>query len=226
MKKIAIVIFGSPGSGKTTQAKLLAEHFNVIHFDTGRFLEGILFDPERQSEKIIEKEKKIFKSGRLNTPSFVVSEIKKGILKIWRAGFGIIFSGSPRTLYEAQKEIPWLIKMYGKDNLFFIELKLKEQEALKRNSHRLICKFCGYTLLSQYFKIKNIKHCPVCGGTFYKRVLDNSKIIKIRFEEYKNRTEPIFNFIKQSGFKLHVIDARPAPYKIFNKIKKIINSKK
>jgi adenylate kinase len=98
MKKIAIIIFGKPGSGKTTQAKLLAENFNLIHFDTGRLLEGILLDPNRQNEKVIQKEKKIFKSGKLNTPSFVVSEIKKGIIKIWKAGFGIIFSGSPRTL--------------------------------------------------------------------------------------------------------------------------------
>lgn len=226
MKKLAIIIFGEPGSGKTTQAKLLALNFNLIHFDTGRFLEEILFDSEHQNEKIIQKEKKIFKSGKLNTPSFVVSEIKRGIIKIWKSGFGIIFSGSPRTLYEAKKEIPWLLKMFGKENIFFIELKLSEQEALKRNSHRLICKFCGYTLLSEYFKVKNIKNCPVCGGKFYKRVLDNPQTLKIRFNEYRTKTYPIFNYLKEQGFKIHQIDARPAPYKIFQKIKKIIKTKK
>jgi adenylate kinase len=226
MKKIAIIIFGEPGSGKTTQAKLLAENFNLIHFDTGRFLEGILFDPNRQTEKIIQKEKKIFKSGKLNTPSFVVSEIKKRIIKIWKTGFGIIFSGSPRTLYEARKEIPWLLKMFGKENIFFVELKLKESEALKRNIHRLICKFCGYTLLSQYFKVRNIKNCPVCGGEFYKRVLDNPETLKIRFNEYRTRTRPIFDYLKENGFKIYQIDARPAPYKIFQKIQKIIKMKK
>lgn len=224
MKKIAVIIFGEPGSGKTTQAKLLANYYNIIHFDTGRFLENILFDSKNKNKKIFQKEKRIFKSGKLNTPSFVVSEVKKQILKIHQAGFGIIFSGSPRTLYEAEKEIPLLQKLYGKKNIFFIELKLEESEALKRNSKRLICKFCGYTLLSAYFKYKNIKSCPVCGGRLYKRVLDNPKIISIRFQEYKNRTIPIFNFIKQKGFRIFEIDAKPRPYKIFQKIAEIINT--
>ncbi|MCS6789067.1 MAG: nucleoside monophosphate kinase [Patescibacteria group bacterium] len=226
MNKITIIIFGEPGSGKTTQAKLLVDHFNLIHFDTGRFLESILFDPQRQNETRIQEEKKLFSSGKLNTPSFVVSEIKNKILKIYKSGFGIIFSGSPRTLYEAQKEIPLIEKYSGKENIFFIELKISEKEALKRNNQRLICKFCGYTLLKQYFSIENIKNCPVCGGIFYKRVLDNPEIIKIRFKEYIERTYPIFDFLKKRGFTVHKIDARPAPYKISQKIIKVIESKK
>lgn len=224
MKNISIVIFGEPGSGKTTQAKLLLDYFRfkMIHFDTGSFLEHILFDPKRQNEIIIQREKKIFKTGKLNTPSFVVSEIKKQILKIYKAGFGIIFSGSPRTLYEAQNLMPLIEKLSGKENIFFIELKISEKEALKRNSDRLICKFCGYTLLRQYFNFKNIKNCPICGGLFYKRVLDNPKIIRIRFKEYKEKTYPIFDFLKERGYVIHQIDARPAPYKVFQKIIKII----
>lgn len=224
MQNITIIIFGEPGSGKTTQAKLLLDYFRfkMIHFDTGRFLEYILFDPQKQHEAIIQKEKKIFKTGKLNTPSFVVSEIKKQILKIYKSGFGIIFSGSPRTLYEAQNLIPLIEKSCGKENIFFIELKISEKEALKRNSHRLICKFCGYTLLKQYFNFKNIKNCPVCGGIFYKRVLDNPEIIKVRFKEYAQKTHPIFDFLKKRGYIIHQIDARPAPYKISKNIIKII----
>lgn len=223
MKKIVVIIFGEPGSGKTTQAKLLSNYFNIIHFDTGKFLENILFDSKNQNKKIIQKERKIFESGKLNTPNFVAKVVKKQILKIYQSGFGIVFSGSPRTLYEAKEEIPLLQKLYGIKNIFFIELKLKESEALKRNSKRLICKFCGYILLSAYFDYKNIQYCPVCGGKLYKRVLDDPKIISIRFEEYKNRTKPIFNFIKKRGIKIFKIDAQPAPYKIFQKITKIIN---
>jgi adenylate kinase len=222
MKKLSIIIFGAPGSGKSTQAELIAKKFNLIHFNTGKFLEDILFDPKRQKEKIIQREKKLFIEGKLLTPSFVTDEIKKILIRIAKAGWGIVFSGSPRTLYEAQKIIPLLKKLYSKKNIMFFDLIIKEKDTYKRNSARFICKICGYALLSKYIPIKNPKYCPVCAGPFYKRVLDDPKKIKIRLLEYKNRTEPIFDFIKKQGFKIYNIDGQKSPYKIFEKLSLII----
>jgi adenylate kinase len=222
MKKLAIIIFGAPGSGKSTQAELIAKKFNLIHFNTGKFLEDIVFDPKRQKEKIVQREKKLFVEGKLLTPSFVTKELKKILMRINKAGWGIVFSGSPRTLYEAQKIIPLLKKLYSKENIIFFDLKIKEKDVYQRNSARLICKICGYALLSKYVPLKNPKHCPVCAGPFYKRVLDNPEKIKIRLLEYKNRTEPIFDFVKKQGFKIHNLDGKKAPYQIFEKISLII----
>jgi adenylate kinase len=222
MKKLAVIVFGAPGSGKSTQAELIAKKFNLIHFNTGKFLEDIVFDPKRQKEKIVQREKKLFVEGKLLTPSFVTKELKKILMRINKAGWGIVFSGSPRTLYEAQKIIPLLKKLYGKENIIFFDLKIKEKDVYQRNSARLICKICGYALLSKYVPLKNPKHCPVCAGPFYKRVLDNPEKIKIRLLEYKNRTEPIFDFVKKQGFKIHNLDGKKAPYQIFEKISLII----
>ena len=226
MEKLAIIIFGAPGSGKSTQAELIAKKFNLIHFNTGKFLEDIVFDPKRQKEKIIQKEKKLFIEGKLLTPSFVTNELKKILIRINKAGWGIVFSGSPRTLYEAQKIIPLLEKLYGKKNIIFFDLKIKEKDTYKRNSKRLICKVCGYALLSKYVPIKNPKHCPVCAGPFYKRVLDNPEKIKVRLLEYKNRTEPIFDFVKNKGFKIYDLNGQKPPYKIFESISLIIEKNK
>lgn len=225
MHKVAIIIFGNPGSGKSTQAELLTKNFNFIHFNTGKFLESIVFDPKRQKEKAIQKERKNFEEGKLMTPSFVIKEIKKELKKIANVNMGLVFSGSPRTLYEAQKIIPFLKKHYH-SNIIIIKLKISSNEAIKRNSNRLVCSVCGYTLLSAYFNPKNIKYCPVCGGKMYKRVLDNPKTMQVRLKEYKNRTKPVFDFLKNNGFKIFEVNAKPAPYKIFERIKKIIKNRK
>lgn len=218
MQKIAIILYGPPGSGKGTQANLLAAKLNLIHFDTGKFLEAVVHDPARQKEKFIKRERKLFDTGILLTPSFVLKEVAKAVQKIAGAGFGVVFSGSPRTVYEANGLMPVLTRLYGRQNIFIFELKLPSKDSIKRNSARLVCKYCDYTLLTAYYPKVKPKYCPVCGGGFYRRTLDKPKVIKVRLKEYKNRTEPIFGILKETGYELEVIDAKAAPYKVLQKI--------
>src|SRR3989344_5922357 len=100
MKKV-IIVYGPPGAGKWTQANLLAGKLGLIHFDTGKYLEQTVHDPENQNNPEIKKEKEIFDSGKLLTPSFVLKIISQKTKEVSKSSFGIVFSGSPRTLYEA-----------------------------------------------------------------------------------------------------------------------------
>lgn len=219
MRKIAILLYGPPGAGKGTQANLLAHKLNIIHFDTGRFLESVINDPNRQKEKVIKREKKLFDTGILTTPSFVFREIEKYAKKINRSGWGLVFSGSPRTLYEAKRLLPALAKLYGKKNIIPFVLDLPEDDSVARNSVRLTCSTCDYALLSGYYPSRNPKNCPVCAGKFYRRTLDKPDVIRnVRLKEYRNRTEPIFKLMEKMGYKIKKIDARPSPYKVFGKI--------
>ncbi|MCL4437581.1 nucleoside monophosphate kinase [Patescibacteria group bacterium] len=222
VSKIAIIIYGPPGAGKGTQANLLADHLGGIHFDTGRYLEEYVHDPKNQKSKIVQREKKLFDSGKLLTPSFVLNIVKNKTKEIARANFSIIYSGSPRTIYEAKGLLPILEKLYGKKNIFVFILKVPPEVSIKRNSNRLVCSICGYTLLSHYYPIKNPKICPVCAGKFYRRTLDNPEVIKVRLKEYENRTKPIFDLTKKRKYKVKEINGTPAPYKVFQKNLEII----
>ncbi len=218
MKKIAVIFYGPPGSGKGTQANLLMQRGEVIHFDTGRFLEAIFYDPKRQHEKAVQREKKLFETGILITPSFVTGEIVKEVKRMAAAQWGLAFSGSPRTMYEAERVYPILEKLYGKKNIYVFRLFIPPADSIKRNSNRRICLVCGAIMLSAYHPMKSPKHCPVCAGPLYRRTLDKPEIIKKRLMEYRERTEPIFAYAKKRGHKIRVIDARPAPYVIYKKI--------
>ena len=218
MKKIAVILYGPPGAGKGTQANLLADKLGLIHFDTGKFLEGVLHNPARQKEKTIKYECHLWDTGILNTPSFVVREVIREAKEIRKAGWGLAYSGSPRTIYEAERLMPVLEHLYGKKNIFVFTLKTPADFSIKRNSDRLVCTVCGYTLLAQYYPKVKAKYCPICGGPFYRRKLDNPKTIKIRLKQYAERTEPIFGVLKKRGYRVHEIDAKPAPFKVFKKI--------
>lgn len=218
MNKIAVVMYGPPGSGKGTQAHLLADRLDLMHFDTGRFLESIVHDPKRLKSKIIRKERRLFDSGKLMTPSFVLREMKRGVKTIAKTGHGIVFSGSPRTKGEAEKLLPILERLYARKYIFVFKLKIREFIGIRRNVNRIVCAVCKAPLLTAYYPSKKPKHCPVCAGPFYKRTLDNQETLKVRLKEYHHRTEPILKMMKKRGYKIREVNAEPAPHKVFRQI--------
>jgi adenylate kinase len=218
MKKTAIILYGPPGSGKGTQANLLAAKLGALHFDTGRFCESVVHDPARQKEKVIQRERRLFDGGQLMTPSFVLQEVSKAVKTIRKAGWGVVFSGSPRTVFEFKGLMPLLEKLYGKKNVFVFVLTVPKTASIVRNSRRVLCSVCKAPLLTAYYPSKKPKYCPICAGPLYRRTLDNPKTITVRLNEYENRTEPIFALLRKRGYRLNEIDGRPAPYKILKKI--------
>jgi len=207
------------------QANLLST-FGLIHFDTGKYLESFVHDPANLKNKKIQEERKLFDSGILLSPDFVLNVVKNKVEKIAKSDFGIVFSGSPRTLFEAEGLLPVLEKNYGKKNVVPVVLKVKDHTSIKRNSARMVCGLCKSTIIKSLLSNKyNHKMCPVCGANLYKRTLDNPEVIKVRLKEYRNRTEPIFDFLKKRGYHISEIDGEKRPDAVFEDLKKKIAKK-
>ena len=233
---IAIIIYGPPGAGKGTQAQLLAEKFDLIHFDSGKYLRELLYDPKNKNNKIIQNERKINEVGKLNTPLWVLKIISGKIKEI--AGLlhkGVVLSGSPRTIFETfgdqknQGLIEILEKMYNKKNIYIFNINVSGNQTIERNTHRLVCSVCGTPILDMSiilpkFKNADMSQCPFCGGKFKHRFDDNKKVIITRLKEYKERTAPIIKELKKRKYKIIEIDGSPMPYKIHEKIKSFINN--
>lgn len=90
-----LIILGAPGSGKGTQAKLLAEKFGLVHLSSGQLL-------RKEAESGSEKGKVIAKllvSGAL-VPFETVLDVLEPALKSRHNGF--ILDGTPRDLHQAE----------------------------------------------------------------------------------------------------------------------------
>ncbi|MEK7169587.1 MAG: nucleoside monophosphate kinase [Patescibacteria group bacterium] len=226
MQKQAVIIYGPPGSGKGTQAELLARRYNFIHFDTGRYIESLVRAPGWEKSAVLRRERRIFDSGVLCTPSWVFKITAQFAGKMSKLGYSIVFSGSPRTLPEAfgTKDnglAKVLERLYGKANIVVVQLQVSEKASLDRNSHRLVCSVCGLPLLSG----TKIKNCAFCAGKMRTRSLDKPEVIKVRLKEYHNRTYPIIAGMKKRNFKVFPINGEPLPYKVFENVKKALKLK-
>ena len=223
MSKIAVIIYGPPGSGKGTQANLLAGRKGFVHFDTGRYLEQFLHNPANWKNPEVATAKKVFDRGELISPSFVLKLTGRKTKEISSAGFNLVFSGSPRTMFEAvgDKNNVGLIKIleeeYGKKNLYPVFLKIKPEISIQRNKNRLICSVCATVMLYSDVMHEH-KICPLCGGKLIKRLVDNPAIFKTRVKEYKERTFPILKELKKQGYEIININGSPLPYIVHHQI--------
>lgn len=181
-KPIVIFVMGRPGAGKDTVADSLAEHFHLIRIVTSDLLQEKFketsSDPETKEEKVL------FESGALNSPPWVFETVKEHVEGLVAANFqeknGIIFSGSPRTSYEAEHLVPFLKDIFASGNMFAIALDITREEGIER-----ILKRAG-------------------------RALDQDpKKLKIRMEEYDNRTRLVLEYFEQRNLLMH-IDGMPS----------------
>jgi adenylate kinase len=99
--------------------------------------------------------------------------------------------------------------------MFIFSLEVSGDESVKRNKKRMSCPVCGTPIMSGG---KIAKSCPFCGGKLEVRKDDNEKTVRLRLEEYANRTAPVLSGLKKRGYRVVKIDGRPLPYKIHERI--------
>lgn len=225
-----IIIMGPPGSGKGSQATLLADKLDLYYLETSKILEERFRDATKddfvevdRKRYFLLKEKKLWQKGFLMSPPLVTRLLKDKIKQLHYDGRGIILAGSPRTLYEAQEEIPLLKKLYGPENIKIILLDIPPSVTIFRNSRRRICELMRHSIL--YSKeTEKLSRCPLDGSKLVRRKgLDDPETIKTRLKEYKSRTLPLLDYFKSEGLKVTKINGSPPPVTVFKKIISALN---
>ena len=171
----AIIILGRPGSGKDTQANLLADRFGLIHIISSKMIEETLKTPKKTvklENKLydIERERHHLRSGALVNLNFVAALVKDKIKKVARQGKGFITSGSLRSLTEMKTDLPLIESLYGRDNMYIFHIKISPEEVYVRNLKR------------------HRKDLPE---------LDTKKIIEKRLRTFNKYTWPVIKLLKK-----------------------------
>lgn len=217
----AVLIFGPPGSGKSTQAALLSDTLAYEVVDTGRILRGVLYDPARQDDEVIKAERKRFDDGVLLTPSFVTELLQGHLRDLASARISCVIGGSPRTLGEAEAMMPELAAGYGAENVHCVLLEVPAEICIARNKVRATCIVCGRPQLATGPANEMPKRCRACGGELYARADADKGDTRIR--EYEERTLPAVAYVEKLGLTVTRVDGTQSPAEVFGDILDILD---
>ncbi|NOR78146.1 MAG: adenylate kinase [Methanophagales archaeon] len=211
-----IVLFGPPGSGKGTQAKLLAEKYGVPHISTGDILRGNL----NNETKLGLEAKTYMDKGEL-VPDDVLIGIIKDRLSESDGASGFLLDGYPRTLQQAET-LSKILTELGKNLDVVLNIDVPDEKLLKRLAGRRMC-VCGASYHILFNKPKQEGICDLCGSKLYQRDDDKEEAILNRLDVYKNQTRPLIDHYTQAGVMLTINGAADIEV-VFNEICRLLDA--
>jgi adenylate kinase len=191
MKTFRIILFGPPGVGKGTQAKILSTKLNIPHISTG----DMLREAASAGTELGLQAKKIMDGGHLVSDNIMIGIIRE-VLQSDKCKNGFILDGFPRTVPQA-KGLTELLSQLKISLDVVINIDVSEDEITQRLGKRLSCRNCGrvFNLLFDKFPIR--RTCPSCNGELYHRADDDPETIRERLKIYSQETYPVKEYYKR-----------------------------
>jgi adenylate kinase len=183
-----VIMFGPPGAGKGTQAKLLSDRLKIPQIATGDILRDAV-----KSGTQLGKEAQPYMAGGGLVPDHIVIGIIGERLKEKDCADGFILDGFPRTVAQAEA-LEELLAKRGTPITQVINLKVSDKEIIKRSMSRRVCKSCNavYNLEVNSPKVDGI--CDACGGELIQREDDKEGVVRNRLKVYSKQTKPLLKF--------------------------------
>jgi len=208
----AIVLFGSPGSGKGTQAKLLTECLGIPHVSTGEMLrEGV-----RTGRGITPKTAAKMQAGILVKDEVVDAMVEQRLAQP-DAERGFVLDGYPRTLVQAEHLVEWLDERGIREVV--IHLAVDYNIIIARLTGRRECPRCGtpYNVVLRPPKVDEL--CDLDGTKLERREDDREDVIRARLDAYEQQTRPVLDFLQSNGRRVVKVDAsNDPPEAVFQRI--------
>ena len=199
-KNINIIIMGPQGSGKGTQARMLAEKYNLQIFETGAIIRNIA----KQDTDIGRKINEITNiKGNIIPWSFMKEKILGQKLNELDQDKGIIFDGTPRIMEEAEFWSEKLRKV-GRNIDYVFYVDISKEESVKRLSIRKQCREGGHSLIVGKDVKEEETKCPVCGSEVYRREDDTPEKILNRLEWSKKLLSPVIEYYESKNMLIKI----------------------
>jgi adenylate kinase len=188
-----IIMLGAPGAGKGTQAKKIADRYQIPHISTGDIFRANI----KNGTELGKKAKSYMDAGNLVPDSLTLDLVMDRIAQE-DCKNGYVFDGFPRTIPQAEA-LKGALDAIGQTIDYAIDIEVPDENIINRMGGRRACVSCGATYHIQFAAPKVEGVCDRCGGTLTLRDDDKPETVKKRLDVYHEQTQPLIDFYKEEG---------------------------
>jgi adenylate kinase len=190
------VIMGVQGSGKGTQAAMLADDLDLVQISVGDIFRWHVQNRTKLGAQV----RRVMSEGEL-VGDDVVERVVNERLQQHDWNYGFVLDGFPRN----QRQTEFFLESYDIDGV--IHLDLPDEEVWRRVLARRVCKQCGmdYNLIGHRPKVADT--CDVCGGELVSREDDTEDALRARLRDWHEKSDPVLDLFRRKEFVV-TVDAR------------------
>lgn len=212
-----IIMLGAPGAGKGTQAKKIADKYQIPHISTGDIFRANI----KEGTELGKKAKSYMDQGQL-VPDELTMELIMDRFQNPDCKNGYVLDGFPRTIPQAEALTEALAKK-GETIDYAINVEVPDENIINRMGGRRACLACGSTYHIVYAPTRVEGICDRCGEKLVLRDDDKPETVKNRLNVYHNQTQPLIEYYTRQG-KLAEVDGTQSMEDVFNAIVKILGA--
>jgi len=210
-----IIMLGAPGAGKGTQAKRIADKWQIPHISTGD-----IFRANIKNDTALGREAKKYMDQGLLVPDELTVKILLDRVAQEDCKNGYVLDGFPRTIPQAEVLDKELSKL-GDAIDYAIDVDVPDDNIVNRMSGRRACLSCGATYHIQYAAPAKEDICDRCGNGLVLRDDDKPETVKKRLYVYHEQTQPLIEYYTKKGI-LKSVDGTQDMENVFWSIVKIL----
>jgi adenylate kinase len=171
-----IVLLGAPGSGKGTQAALLAERLGTPHVATGDLFRAAV----RDGTPLGLEAKRFMDRGQL-VPDDITIRMLLDRMDQPDAATGAILDGFPRNRRQAEALDTALGERSAKVD-YAVEIRVSSDEVVRRLSGRWVCRDAGHPYNEHTNPPREAGRCDIDGSPLVQRDDDKPETVRARLE--------------------------------------------
>jgi len=221
MSRLCLILFGAPGSGKGTQAKLLKQSLGLPHISTG----DMLRERVARRDELGLKVESILQSGGL-VPDVTVNALVADRVEQPDCKPGFILDGYPRTVSQAEILAAEVLTSRGIRTVV-VYLRVDYNVIVARLAGRRQCPVCGalYSLSPNAPTVSEVYDYD--GSKLVVRDDDREEVVTERLKAYDRQTAPVLEYFRTAGFDCWEVDGAGAggPQAIAKRIKTMLHEK-
>ena len=212
-----IIMLGAPGAGKGTQAKKIADKYQIPHISTGDIFRANI----KEGTELGRKAKEFMDQGLL-VPDELTLELIMDRFTNPDCANGYVLDGFPRTIPQAEA-LTKALEAKGEEIDYAVNVQVPDENIINRMSGRRACLSCGATYHIVHIPTKVDGICDRCGKELVLRDDDKPETVKKRLDVYHAQTQPLIEYYSAEK-KLVEVDGTQEMEVVFQDIVKILGA--